>query len=67
MKDAKDVFRIRSCNIFWKLFLLNNPVDTGRKLNVDKTFRSRPERPMYVQFMSYVYGEIKSIHLIKLP
>ena len=26
---------------------------TGRKLNVHKVFRRRPERLMYVQFLSY--------------
>ena len=35
------------------------PVDIGRKLNVNKTFRRRPgtssKRLMYVQFTSYVY------------
>ena len=34
-----------------------NPVDTGHKLNVYKTFRRRPGRPMCVQFKSCVYGE----------
>ena len=32
------------------------PVDTGRKLNVNKTFRRRPGCVMYVQFTSCVYG-----------
>ena len=32
-----------------------SPVDTGRKLNVHKTFRRRPG--LYVQFTSCVYGE----------
>ena len=32
------------------------PVDTGRKLNVNKTFRRRPGCLMYVQFTSCVYG-----------
>ena len=32
----------------------NNPVDTGRKLNVHKTFRRRPGR----QFPSCVYGVV---------
>ena len=41
---------------FW-LFWLSYPVDTGRKLNVRKTFRRRPERLMYVQFKSCVYGD----------
>ena len=31
------------------------PLDTGRKLNVHKTFRRRPGRLMYVQFTSCVY------------
>ena len=31
------------------------PVDTGRKLNVHKTFRTSSERLMYVQFMSCTY------------
>ena len=55
--------------IFYELFIFcdvfhepsdkwnNIPVDTGRKLNVHKTFRRRPGRPMYVQFMSCVYGD----------
>ena len=29
-----------------------NALDTGRKLNVHKTFRRRPGRLMYVQFTS---------------
>ena len=33
---------------------LRYPVDTGRKLNVNKTFRRRPGRLMYVQFTSCV-------------
>ena len=33
---------------------LDIPVDTGRKLNVHKTFRRLPERLMYVQFTSCV-------------
>ena len=34
------------------------PVDAGRKLNVDKTFRrwTSCERLIYVQFTSSVYG-----------
>ena len=35
-----------------------NPVDTGSKLNVHKTFRRRPGRLIYVQLSSCVYGEI---------
>ena len=31
------------------------PVDTGRKLNVHKTFRRRPGRLMYAQFMFCAY------------
>ena len=34
-------------NIYGKI-MSKNPVDTGRKLNVHKTFRRRPERLMYV-------------------
>ena len=41
---------------FKLLFSTNCPVDTGRKLNVHKTFRRRPGRLMYVQFTSCVYG-----------
>ena len=33
------------------------PVDTGRKLNVRKTFRRRPGCSMYVQFTSCVYWD----------
>ena len=33
------------------------PVDTGRKLNVHKTFRRRPGR-LYVQFTSCIYGVV---------
>ena len=32
------------------------PLDTGRKLNVDKTFKRRAERLMYVQLLSCAYG-----------
>ena len=32
------------------------PVDTGRKLNVHKTFRRRPGRLMYVQFTPCLLG-----------
>ena len=32
-----------------------HPADTGRKLNVHKTFRRRPKLLMYVQFTSCVY------------
>ena len=43
----------------WLLICSNNPnpVDTGRKLNVHKTFRRRPGRLMYVQNTSCVYWE----------
>ena len=34
----------------------SDPLDTGRKLNVHKTFRRRPGRLMYVHFMSCVQG-----------
>ena len=38
---------------------LGNPVDTGRKLNVHKTFRRRPgQRLMYVQFTSCDYWDV---------
>ena len=33
------------------------PVDTGRKLNVHKTFRRHLERLMYVQFTFCVYWD----------
>ena len=36
--------------------LLYFPLDTGRKLNVHKMFRTSSERLMYVQFTSCVYG-----------
>ena len=32
------------------------PVNTGRKLNEHKSFRRRPGRLMYVQFMPCVHG-----------
>ena len=38
------------------------PADTGRKLNahkIEKTFRTTSERPMYVQFVSCVYGGVE--------
>ena len=34
-----------------------NPPGTGRKSNVHKTLRKRPERLMCVQFIAYVQGE----------
>ena len=40
------------------------PVDTGRKLNVHKTFRRRPGRLMYVQFTFCVYG-VTTSHFYK--
>ena len=55
--------RCKSCNYFLRYLILSATlarmitVDTGRKLNVHKTFRRRPGRPMYVQFMSCVYGD----------
>ena len=42
------------------------PVDTGRTLNVHKTFRRRPGRLMYVQFTSCVYGAWYCVFLMKL-
>ena len=43
-----------------------NPVDTGRKLNVHKTLRRPPERLMYVQFTSCVYGEQKGVAEVEI-
>ena len=43
----------------WKVFIMFftiHAVDTGRKLNVHKTFRTSSERLMYVQFTSCIYG-----------
>ena len=40
---------------------VNSPLDTGRKLNVDKTFRRRPGRLIDVQFTSCVYGEVNPL------
>ena len=41
--------------------IFKHPIDTGRKLNLHKTFRRRPGRLlnlyMYIQFTSCVYGE----------
>ena len=47
-----------SCQLrYVSLFLtVHFPVDTGRKLNVHKTFRRRPERLMYLQITSCVQG-----------
>ena len=39
-------------------FQLGYPVNTGRKLNVHKTFSTSSERLMYVQFTSCVYGKL---------
>ena len=44
----------------------NIPVDTGRKLNVHKTFRRRPGRLMYVQFTSCVYWDIDKLQELSL-
>ena len=48
-----NVLHSKYCTIF--------PVDTGRKLDVHNTFRRRPERLMYVQFTSCVYGVVMNI------
>ena len=45
---------------------IGDPVDTGRKLNVHKTFRRRPERLMYVQFMFCIYRDERAFLLKKL-
>ena len=42
--------------IQWKNDTQQSPIDTGRKLNVNKTFRRHPRRLMHVQFTSCVYG-----------
>ena len=49
----------------WLLTCSNNPnpVDTGRKLNVHKTFRRRPGRLMYVQNTSCVYWEAQQYRI----
>ena len=44
---------------------LGFPIDTGRKLNVHKTFRRRPGRLTYVRFISSVYGVEESIEEYK--
>ena len=61
-KDKK-AFKIKLVNIcprspraLTKRRYVYIPVDTGRKLNVHKTFRKRLGRLMYVQFTSFVYG-----------
>ena len=48
---------LTNLTIFWQH---THPVDTGRKLNVHKTFRSwtSSERLMYVKFTSCVYGAV---------
>ena len=45
-----------------------NPVDAGRKWNVDvqKTSRMSSERLMYVQFTSCVSGEVTALKIHKL-
>ena len=47
------------CNLAFRS-LRYYPVDTGRKLNVHKTFRRRPGRLMYVQITSYVRPCLKN-------
>ena len=47
---SKDFSRVKMKS----LSLKPNPVDTGRKLNVHKTFRRRPGRSEDVQKTSYV-------------
>ena len=47
-------WKISTNDCFWNQS--KDPVNTGRKLNVHKTFRRRPGRLMYVQFTSCVYG-----------
>ena len=56
-EDSQDSrWKERNMLIFLYHFKLLISVDTGRKLNVRKTFRKRPECLMYVQFKSCVYG-----------
>ena len=43
---------------FVKTINMHNPVDTGRKLNVHKTFRRRPGRLLNVLYTSCVYWEV---------
>ena len=46
---------------YYVSFLVINPVDTWRKLNVHKTSWTSSERLMYVQFTSCVYGEVSFV------
>ena len=38
--------------------MTGSSIDTVRKLNIHKALRGRPERLMYVQFTSCVYGVV---------
>ena len=40
-----------------------SPMDTERKLNINKTFKKQLRRLMYVQFKSYVQREKKSAEI----
>ena len=42
------MFSSKKYDIFWKKKQKNNPIDTGSKLNVHKTFRKRPGRLLKV-------------------
>ena len=44
--------------MYLNIVFVFDPADTGRKLNVHKTFRASSERLMYVQFTSCIYGGI---------
>ena len=39
------------------------PLDTGRKLNVHRTFKRRPECIMYVQYASFAQGVVVFLEL----
>ena len=43
------------------------PLDTGRKVNVYKTFRRGPRRLLYDQFTSYVKGDCTYATFCKKP
>ena len=61
LNEAISLVEIVSFRFPRKIFLKRKLifiVDTGRKLNVHKAFRRRPERLMYVQFTSCVYIKI---------
>ena len=47
--------KLELSDAYTQFAITNFPVDTGRKLNVHKTFRRRPGRLMDVQFTSCVY------------